>query len=120
MTCLRNCSASPRRALKKDPGERYPTMTELLTDLKTLRQDLEFGEKIKRLHTAGGDAAGLCAPRLTRRTMVASLAAVGAMALAVAYFATSWLWPRDCPSRSRCFLSSTRPAIPSSSTCRTE
>ena len=77
------------RALKKDPGDRYPAMTEMLADLKTLRQDLEFGEKIRRIQTTG-ETAQAGGPRLTRRTILASVAAVVVLALAVAYFATPW------------------------------
>jgi serine/threonine-protein kinase len=41
------------RALKKDAGERYASMADLLAELKSLRHELEFGEKIRRLHATG-------------------------------------------------------------------
>ena len=77
------------RALKKDPGERYPTMADMLADLKALRQDLEFGEKIRRIQSAG-ELARAPGPRPGGRKIVASIAGVGVLALAVAYFATPW------------------------------
>ena len=39
------------RALRKKPEDRYPAMAEMLADLKSLRQELEFGEKFKRLQS---------------------------------------------------------------------
>src|SRR5688572_337826 len=77
------------RALKKDPGERYPTMADMLADLKALRQDLEFGEKIRRIQSTG-ELARAPGPRLGGRKIVVSIAGIGVLALAVAYFATPW------------------------------
>ncbi len=85
------------RALKKDPAERYPTMTEMQADLRALRQELEFGEKIRRIQTTGEAARAVGSPR-SRRTMLASLAAAGVLALAVAYFATPWFRSPDLQS----------------------
>ncbi len=84
-------------ALKKDPAERYPTMTEMQADLRALRQELEFGEKIRRIQTTGEAARAVGSPR-SRRTMLASLAAAGVLALAVAYFATPWFRSPDLQS----------------------
>ena len=77
------------RALKKDPGERYPTMADMLADLKALRQDLEFGEKIRRIQSTG-ELARATGPRPGARKIVATIAGVGVLAFAVAYFATPW------------------------------
>ena len=85
------------QALKKSPGERYQSMTELLADLKAMKHELEFGEKIKRLHTAGGTRPPLRA-RFSRRTLVAALAVVGAVAFAVAYFARPFFGPATVES----------------------
>jgi serine/threonine-protein kinase len=60
------------RALKKDPADRYQTITEMLGDLKALRQDLEFSEKLQRLPVGA---------RLSRRgVLLASAIAVAAVA----------------------------------------
>ncbi len=77
------------RALMKDPDRRYPAMAEMLADLRALRQELEFGEKIRRIQTTGEVARAAGSP-LSWRTIIASLAAVGVFALALAYFATPW------------------------------
>jgi eukaryotic-like serine/threonine-protein kinase len=78
------------RALKKSPEERYQSMAELLTDLKAMRHELEFGEKIKRLHTAGGTSQTI-RTRFSRRTLFAAVA--GVLAVAVAFFASPFFGP---------------------------
>src|SRR5688572_8913861 len=78
------------KALQKDPGQRYPAMTDMLADLKALKQDLEFGRKLKRM-PAGG--------RLSRRAALAIAAAAFAMvALGVRYFAGPFFGPADIES----------------------
>jgi serine/threonine protein kinase/Tfp pilus assembly protein PilF len=74
------------RALAKDPDQRYPAMTAILADLKAVRQDLEFGEKIRHLHTTG-EAVGAGA-RSRTRVVTAWAIVAGAVALGVAYFTT--------------------------------
>ena len=106
------------RALKKDPGDRYPAMPELLADLKALRQELEFGEKIRRIQ-ATGETAQAGSPRVTRRT-IARLGRGGGLAGTCG----SHTSPRPgsgprASARSRSCPSSMPQAIPSSSTCRT-
>ena len=75
------------RALAKDPGDRYPSMAAMLEDLKSLRHELEFGEKIKRFHATGEALAAGARPR--KRSVAAWAALAGIVVLAVAYFATS-------------------------------
>jgi TolB-like protein/Tfp pilus assembly protein PilF len=67
-------------------------MAELLTDLKAMRHELEFGEKIKRLHTAGGTSQTI-RTRFSRRTLFASLAVAGVLTVAVAFFAGPFFGP---------------------------
>jgi TolB-like protein/Tfp pilus assembly protein PilF len=74
----------------KDPDERYPSMADMLADLKALRQELEFGEKIKRLQTTG-KALRPVGARFGRPTIVASLALLALLALAVV-FVTGPFW----------------------------
>ena len=86
------------RALMKDPGQRYPSMTEMLADLRALRQDLEFGEKIRRLH-ATSEAPRAAGARTSRRKVASSVGGVVLLALAVvAYFATPWFRSTDIQS----------------------
>jgi TolB-like protein len=85
------------RALMKDPEQRYPAMSEMLADLKALRHDLEFSEKIRRIQNTG-EMASAGRPRMTRRAIIASLAVVGLLAIAVAYFATPWFRSPDIQS----------------------
>jgi serine/threonine-protein kinase len=68
------------RALAKDPDGRYPDMASMLADLKALRQELEFGEKIRRLHATGEARPAGPAPR--RRLAVAAGAAIVLLAVA--------------------------------------
>jgi eukaryotic-like serine/threonine-protein kinase len=42
------------KALMKDPAGRYPTITHMLADLETLKQDLAFSAKLQRLNSTGG------------------------------------------------------------------
>ena len=74
------------RALEKDPDRRYPTMAAMLADLRTLRQELEFGEKIRRLHATGEAPAAGARPR--KRAVLAWASSAVVVAIAVAYFAT--------------------------------
>jgi serine/threonine-protein kinase len=73
------------RALMKNPAERYQTIAEMLRDLKALKQDLEFGEKVRRLSTTGSPPRGA---RFSRRTALFSVSIVGIAfaALAVWFF----------------------------------
>jgi serine/threonine-protein kinase len=66
------------RALMKDPAERYQSITEMLGDLKALRQDLEFSEKLQRLPVGA---------RLSRRgvLLASAVAIVGVAAIAVRF-----------------------------------
>lgn len=79
------------KALQKDPGQRYPAMTGMLADLKALKQDLEFGRKLKRM-PAGG--------RLSRHAVlaIAAAAAVAVAALGVRYFTGPFFGPADIES----------------------
>jgi serine/threonine-protein kinase len=45
------------KALMKDPGDRYATITQMLRDLKALQQDIEFSAKLQRLNPTGGGSA---------------------------------------------------------------
>jgi eukaryotic-like serine/threonine-protein kinase len=45
------------KALMKDPGDRYATITQMLRDLKALQQHLEFSAKLQRLNSAGRGSA---------------------------------------------------------------
>jgi eukaryotic-like serine/threonine-protein kinase len=85
------------RALMKKPEDRYAGMSEMLTDLKSFKQDLEFGEKIKRLHTTG-EASRPAGTRINRRVGVAATAVVGAIVLAVAFFAGPFFGPANFES----------------------
>ena len=69
------------RALSKDPDGRQASMPDLLAELKSLRHELEFGEKIKRLH-ATGEVPRAAGTRGRRRLAVAAGAVVLAVALA--------------------------------------
>ena len=42
------------KALKKNPSERYQTIKDMLLDLKTLKQDLDFTDKLKRSGSISG------------------------------------------------------------------
>jgi eukaryotic-like serine/threonine-protein kinase len=83
------------RALMKDPQDRYQTVTQMLSDLEALEQELEFSAKLQRLNSAGGVAAqpvhaaesgsgdasaSLGAARNHRRLLVAFVIAVAAAA----------------------------------------
>ena len=72
------------RALMKNPDDRYATMGEMLADLRSLKQDVEFGEKIKLLRVAG-EAARAAGARINRRSVIAAVAVAGALALAAAF-----------------------------------
>ena len=74
------------RALMKNPDERYPTMAALLADLKSLKQDIEFGEKIKRLNIPR-EPPPVAAAQTGRRRILAATALVGALALAAVFLA---------------------------------
>jgi serine/threonine-protein kinase len=70
------------RALMKDPDARYPSMSALLADLRSVRHELEFGEKIKRLH-----ATGEMQPARPARQSIAIAAAIALLAAAGAFLA---------------------------------
>jgi eukaryotic-like serine/threonine-protein kinase len=74
------------RSLEKDPAGRYSAMADMLADLKALRQELEIGEKVRRLHVTG---EGFRPPgsRIGRRTILVTAAVIAAAALAAAYLA---------------------------------
>ena len=76
------------RSLMKAPDERYQTIAQMLGDLKALKQDLEFGEKVKRLKP------------VSRRTAMfgASIAAVASTAVAAWFFTGSSLISPDVES----------------------
>ena len=78
------------KALKKTPDERYQAMSEMLADLKALKQDLEFGEKIKRLNTTGTGAPA-ASGRFSRRALwtIATIV-VASVALAVPFLSGRW------------------------------
>ena len=50
------------KALMKEPGDRYQTITQMLADLKGLKQDIEFSAKLQRLNSTGGGSAQAFAP----------------------------------------------------------
>ena len=77
------------RTLKKAPGERYASIAELLADLKSLRQELEFGEKIRTLHATGESPPAAPA----RRRRLALAAGVVALAAAAAWLGRTLLSP---------------------------
>jgi serine/threonine-protein kinase len=45
------------KALMKDPGDRYATITQMRRDLKALQQDVEFNAKLQRPNSTGGGSA---------------------------------------------------------------
>ena len=53
------------KALMKEPGDRYQTITQILADLKALKQDIEFSAKLQRLNSTGGGTAQAFAPAST-------------------------------------------------------
>jgi serine/threonine-protein kinase len=85
------------RALMKNPDERYQTIAEMLGDLKALRQDLEFGEKVRRLGTAASPTGGA---RINRRKALfgVSIAVLAMAALAVWLFKDSLFRSPDIES----------------------
>ena len=84
------------RALMKNPDERYPTMAAMLADLKSLKQDIELGEKIRRLNIPRELPPAAGARRTRRAWLVA--AAAGTLVLAAAYFARPLFMPTDIES----------------------
>src|SRR5688572_521417 len=79
------------KALQKDPDRRYPVMTDLLADLKALKQDLEFGRKLKRMPTGA---------RPGRRAVlsIAAVAAIAVAALGARYLTGPFFGPADIES----------------------
>ncbi len=89
------------KALMKKPDDRYQTIAQMLADLKALKQDLDFGEKLERLKTTSAacalsaDAAqtgpdrvvAAAGARVNRHItwLAVSIAVVAAVALAVRY-----------------------------------
>lgn len=45
------------KALRKKKGERYQTMKDLLEDLKNLRENLKFDERLEKSHSSKGETA---------------------------------------------------------------
>lgn len=85
------------RSLEKDPVKRYQTMAEMLTDLKSLKQELEFGEKVRRLNTTSTAAPGVVT-RVNRRAMWAVSAIVAALAIAIPFLPGRWFGSADIES----------------------
>jgi TolB-like protein/Tfp pilus assembly protein PilF len=85
------------RALEKDPGARYPSMAGMLADLRSLRQELEIGEKVRHLQSTG-EAVRASASKPRRRMALASAAVAAALALALVYFATPLFGSRNVES----------------------
>ncbi len=82
------------RALQKDPDRRYPAMTEMLADLKALRQDLEFGRKLERMPAGArrGRRAVLSIAAIT------AIAAIAVTALGGRYLTGPFFGPADIGS----------------------
>jgi eukaryotic-like serine/threonine-protein kinase len=86
------------RALMKDPKDRYQTITQMLSELEALEQELEFSAKLQRLNSAGGlaaqavhaarsssaDASASLGVARNRRSILAALAIAVAVAAALA------------------------------------
>lgn len=73
------------KALAKDPADRYPAIAPMLEDLKALKQDLDFGRKIRRGRR--------------RATSVGVVAAVVALAaLAIGFLARPYFRSADLDS----------------------
>jgi serine/threonine protein kinase/Tol biopolymer transport system component len=58
------------KALRKDRDERYQLMRELLLDLKSLQQEMEFDAKLKGRHVSSKAAAAMAAMTTTKEVAV--------------------------------------------------
>jgi serine/threonine-protein kinase len=86
------------RALMKDPRDRYQTITQMLSELEALEQELEFSAKLQRLNSGGGlaaqtvhvarsssaDASASLGVARNRRSILATLAIAVVVAAALA------------------------------------
>ncbi len=84
------------RTLMKNPDARYQTIAVMLEDLKALRQELEFGEKVRRLAIPGSPSGSA---RITRRQALLGVSIAGASLAALA------VWLFTGPLRSPDFAS---------------
>ena len=86
-----------RKALSKDRDQRYQTTTEMLGDLKDLRDEIAFEEKKAKSQSHVQGAVASVAPSTLSKNRVLVVAASVLAIIAIASIAAVFLWPRSEP-----------------------